>query len=424
MGDKQPLRHEFLPLPSGLVLLSAHQVSQLVSDLRCNVCYRLPEFEQCYETPCCSYVVCPACIKLDVSSKIGDLTRTRHKCPFCRYGDDQSETFSSRALVRSSLKVALSAALFESPAEWNREAQTDLKAAEELHDVRTRQFKSEAGALQARLAAEAAKADAEAAAARAKKRERPAEPPPAAPAPAKQKAAAAAEKGAAAAAAAPPAAAAAAAAAAPAPARAKRGQAKPAAEGGGGGAPRAENEGDGEWTREWTPSVDALVKGVAILALRPHVRPPPEACSPQPLPPMPEHSTIVSVPPGYTDAHLRAFIELHLRAVEGSLPPGAPAPGAPAEGGGGGGEEAPPEGPPRDWGSGVGKRVALYIALDDPAARCAPPSQARAWPEGRSLAEVLLDVSVWNVEKLEDEVLVVYYAMLADGSGGTQLMAA
>ena len=103
MGDKKPLGHEFLPLPTGRLTLSAQQVQGLVADLRCNVCKEIPEFEHFFETPCCSNVVCPACIKLDVSSKIGDLTRTRHKCPFCRFGDDQSETFSSRSLVRSSL---------------------------------------------------------------------------------------------------------------------------------------------------------------------------------------------------------------------------------------------------------------------------------------------------------------------------------
>jgi hypothetical protein len=409
MGDKHPLRHEFLPLPVGRLSLTAQQVESLVKDLRCNVCGDIPEFEQCHETPCCSHVVCPACIKLLLSSKIGDLTRTRHKCPFCRFGDDQSETFSTRALVRSSLKVALSAALFESPAEWNRAEKIDTQVAWKQHKERSDAFRAEARAMREREEVAAAEAErekeAERAAAKGKKRERPPEP-----SPGKQKPAAntAVERAVVSAAAA--------ASAAAAPARPKR-QPKLAAEGGGGGGggggsapPIASADGE-EWTREWTPSVEALVKGVAILALRPHARPPPEACSPMPLPPLPEHSTIVSVPPGYTDAHLRAFIELHLRATEGSLPSDAPFPGAPAEGGGAGGAEVPPDAPPREWGKGVGERVALYISLDDPAARSAPPSQSRAWPEGRSLAEVLLDTTVWNVEKLEDEVLVVYYAM-------------
>ena len=32
------------------------------------------------------------------------------------------------------------------------------------------------------------------------------------------------------------------------------------------------------------------------------------------------------------------------------------------------------------------------------------------WPRGESLADVLLDPGLWAVDKLEDQVLVVYYA--------------
>jgi hypothetical protein len=153
---KPPLKHEFLPLPVGRLTLSTQQVQQLVTDLRCNVCQGIPEFEDFFETPCCSHVVCPECIKSVVSSKIGDQTRTRHRCPFCRYGDEMNETFSSRSLVRSSLKVALSAALFESPAEWNKDEMVDLKAAEKAHDKRAEKMKEDAAALRERMAAAAA----------------------------------------------------------------------------------------------------------------------------------------------------------------------------------------------------------------------------------------------------------------------------
>ncbi len=73
-----------------------------------------------------------------------------------------------------------------------------------------------------------------------------------------------------------------------------------------------------------------------------------------------------------------------------------------------------------DWGSGAGERVALYIALDDMGARGAPPAECRRWAPGRSLAEILLDASVWDVEKLEDEVLVVYYAILKAPCGAAE----
>ena len=80
--------------------------------------------------------------------------------------------------------------------------------------------------------------------------------------------------------------------------------------------------------------------------------------------------------------------------------------------GGGGGVPGSTGGSVADawWGEGAGARVALFIGLAEPEARTAPPAAARVWPQGDSLAHVLLDPSLWAVDKLEDEVLVIFYA--------------
>ena len=95
--------------------------------------------------------------------------------------------------------------------------------------------------------------------------------------------------------------------------------------------------------------------------------------------------------------------------MEASLP--ARAPRGPL-GGGGGGVSGPKGGVVADawWGEGAGARVALFVGLAEPEARTAPPAASRIWPQGDSLAHVLLDPSLWAVDKLEDEVLVIFYA--------------
>ena len=62
------------------------------------------------------------------------------------------------------------------------------------------------------------------------------------------------------------------------------------------------------------------------------------------------------------------------------------------------------------------------MSLDDRGSRSAPPSELRRWGPGRSLAEILLDISLWDVEKLEDDVLVIYYGLCKPEPGAPELL--
>ena len=374
MGDI-PL-HEFLPLPTGRRDLNPREVEDILSTFRCIVCMEIPEFSSMYETPCCSQVVHPQCISQSLQKGQESENRLkRHSCPHCRWGENPGEVFSTRSLVRCNLKSVLAATLLEDPSRWNVVEDANLSLATAMHEERREQLKLDAK--QVRDADDAKQSEAR----EREERER------AAALEKKRKASGSSGGGGgggatATGAAAPvvtgrwaghkratpePAAAAAAAAAAATPTAIAGGEGGPRAKrvavgakgskggggssaegasssssssssssvgGGAGGegnpAPESARTGpldakDGhEWTREWTPSVDHLIKGVAVIALRPHAAPPPSCCQVTPLPPLPLDQTIVSVCPAFTDTHLRAFIEYRLREAAGTLPPDAP----------------------------------------------------------------------------------------------------
>ena len=429
--------HQYLPLPTGSVFLDYSQVNNLVKDFQCFVCCEIPEFKDFLETPCCNRVVHPACVTKQTSKSIGEDRNARHMCGYCRFGENAGEVFSTRSLKSSRHKAALAAAFLESPRVWNEIEGVDLQEMQRRYLENTRMMREKAAQDRKEYdgkVEEAARQKEEAAARQKEEAARQKEAQLKALERAKHLAQKAEKR--------------ASGVTSVAIGKKPKVTANSGVTSGGGlikkdppqtvprvslAAPTSHGDPtahplEQEWTREWTPSVEALIAGVAVLCLRPHSHPPPETCHPQPLPMLPEDQIVVSARPALTDLEIRTYIEYYLRLADGTLPADAPYAGKQqsqssrtAESGHTdstlGEKNSESSDTLKDdvvvWGDhSPGQRIALYICLDDRGARCAPPGESRRWPADKSLAEILLDVSLWDVEKLEDDVLVLYYALV------------
>lgn len=385
-GDTLPaVVHDFLPLPTGSLTLTANQTASLMNELSCNICFEVPSAGDFVETPCCSRVTHRNCVvQATALTNKGDNKEKRHRCPWCRYGEMDRELFSVRGLMPAVAKGALAVALLgDELSSWNTyDMSPDMMkafaiAGSDRFERDRDRILQEAAAARAAMAVDVA---AEIQLQLMRKR--------------------------------------------------GRGDAAPASDDDESGAVNADRRRRGAraetpagaaasrapatgWGRKYVPSIEELSQGVAVVALRPHPAPPP---SHESLPALPDDATIVSALATSTDAELSAYIEYRLRAADGTLPAGVPLLQAAASADGGEVKVTDPVVPVAKWGPGAGKHVSLWIGLQDPAARAAPPSDERIWPLSLSLAHILLDPFLWAVEKLEDEVLVVYYALQADGT--------